>query len=85
MKEYVYTGKSSLGMHARPAGMFVKLAKQCESVIEVCKGDKRVNVSRILAVMGMGIQQGDTITLTVEGPDEETVFPQLRQICEENL
>lgn len=65
--------------------MFVKLAKQCESVIEVCKGDKRVNVSRILAVMGMGIQQGDTITLTVEGPDEETVFPQLRQICEENL
>lgn len=85
MKEYVYTVKSSLGMHARPAGMFVQLAKQSQSVIEVCKDGRRVNVSRILAVMGMGIQQGDTITLTVEGPDEETVFPRLRQICEENL
>ncbi|MBU5435072.1 HPr family phosphocarrier protein [Pseudoflavonifractor sp. MSJ-37] len=85
MKEYTYQVKNELGMHARPAGMFVKLAKQSQSVIEIQKGDKKVNVSRLLAVMGMGIRQGDTITLTVDGPDEEQVFPEVQKVCDEIL
>lgn len=85
MKEYTYTVKNELGMHARPAGMFVKLAKQYHSIIEISKGEKKANVSRILAVMGMGIKQGDAITITVEGDDEQEVFPQIQQICEEIL
>lgn len=85
MKEFSYTVKSQLGMHARPAGMFVKLAKQCHSIIEISFNEKKVNVSRILAVMGMGIKQGDTVTISAEGEDEQKVCEQLREICEEVL
>ena len=38
VKEITYTVKSELGMHARPAGMFAKLTKQCHSIIEISKG-----------------------------------------------
>jgi len=85
VKEYTYTVKSELGMHARPAGMFVKLAKQVQSAIEIEKDGKKVNAGRLLAVMGMGIKQGDSITFFMDGPDEEEVVPKVREICEEIL
>ena len=85
MKEYSYTVKSELGMHARPAGMFAKLAKQSQSVIQLGKDGKLVNASRLLAVMGMGIRQGNSVSFTIEGPDEEEVFTQVCQICDEAL
>lgn len=85
VKEITYTVKSELGMHARPAGMFARLTKQCHSIIEISKGEKKASANRILAVMGMGIKTGDTITITAEGEDEQEVSRQIRQICEENL
>lgn len=85
MEEYTHKVKNSLGMHARPAGMFVKLSKQYRSVVYIGKGDKSANVNRILAVMGMGIQQGDEVRFTANGEDEHEVLEEIRKICAEIL
>ena len=85
MEKYTHIVQNELGMHARPAGQFVKLAGRRNSVIEIHKGEKAVNVNRILAVMGLGIRQGDQIDFTVCGEDEAEAVMELKQICEENL
>lgn len=85
MEEYALTVQNPLGMHARPAGMLVKLSKSYRSTIEIRKGGQSVNVGRILAVMGLGIQQGDEITFTVSGADEREAMAQVREICREIL
>lgn len=72
-------------MHARPAGMLVKLSKAHHSTIEIWKDGKAVNVSRILAVMGLGIKQGDEIRFTVSGEDEHEAMERVREICTEIL
>jgi len=85
MREYEHTVLNELGMHARPAGLFVRLAKDHQSRIEISKGAESVNVIRILAVMGMNIRQGDQIRITVDGADEDQVLPEVRRICRESL
>jgi len=85
MREYEHTVLNELGMHARPAGLFVRLAKDHQSRIEISKGAESVNAIRILAVMGMNIRQGDQIRITVDGADEDQVLPEVRRICRESL
>ena len=66
MKQFQYTIKDELGVHARPAGLLVKLAKQYTSAITIEKNGKTCDMRKLMAVMGMGIRQGETITVTAE-------------------
>ena len=61
MKEFDYTIKDAVGIHARPAGQLVKLAKGLDSTITITKADKTVNVTQLMKLMGMGIKCGDTV------------------------
>lgn len=70
MKTFEYTIKDTLGIHARPAGMLAKTAKALDSEITVTKGEKTVDVTRLLAVMGLGIKCGDTIKININGGNE---------------
>ncbi len=70
MKTFEYTIKDTLGIHARPAGMLAKAAKALDSEITVTKGEKTVDVTRLLAVMGLGIKCGDTIKININGGNE---------------
>lgn len=58
MKEFDYTIKDAVGIHARPAGQLVKLAKGLDSTITITKADKTVNVTQLMKLMGMGIKCG---------------------------
>ena len=64
MKQFQYTIKDEPGVHARPAGLLVKLAKQYTSTITIEKNGKTCDMRKLMAVMGMGIRQGETITVT---------------------
>ena len=75
MKEFTYTIQEAVGIHARPAGLLVKEVKKYESTVTITKGDKSVNALKLMALMGMGVKCGDTVTVTVEGADEETALP----------
>jgi phosphocarrier protein len=85
MKEFTYTVKDKVGIHARPAGMLVKLVKEYSSDVYIEKGDKRIKADRLIAVMNMGIKQGDTVTITIEGVDEEEAYKALYSFFEKNL
>lgn len=85
MKEFYYQIKDKLGIHARPAGMLVKCAKACKSNITIAKEEKTVNATRLLAVMGMAVKQGETVKVTVEGENEEQDFKTIQAFFKENL
>ena len=74
MKSFDYVITDPVGIHARPAGLLVKEIKNFTGVtVTVTKGDKSVNALKLMALMGMGIKQGDTVTVSVEGEYEEAV------------
>lgn len=85
MKTFQYEVKDELGIHARPAGMLVKVAKGFQSKVTIEKGEKSADASRLMAVMALAVKQGETVTVTVEGEDEEAAFEGVKAFFEENL
>ncbi len=85
MIQFEYTIRDPLGIHARPAGLFAKAAKEFTSTITVTRGDKSTNATKLMAIMSMGIKQGDTITLSIEGDDEAQAEVAIKQFLTENL
>ena len=66
MKQFQYTITDPVGIHARPAGLLVKAARAFQSSITVEKDGKTAAATKLMALMGMGIKQGNTVTVTVE-------------------
>lgn len=85
MKTFDFTVKEPLGIHARPAGMLTKEAKNYKSTITITKGDKTVNVLKLMALMGLGVKCGDTVTVTIEGEDEATCEPLIKEFFDANF
>ena len=85
MKQFQYTIKDELGVHARPAGLLVKLAKQYTSAITIEKNGKTCDMRKLMAVMGMGIRHGETITVTAEGGDEAAAIEAVEKFQTENV
>ena len=85
MKQFEYTIKEPVGIHARPAGLLAKEGKKYQSVITVIKGDKKSDVRKLMALMGLGVKCGETVTVTVEGADEETAAAAMQAFLESNL
>ena len=85
MKQFEYTVTEPVGIHARPAGLLTKEAKKYKSTITPTKDGKRVNVLKLMALMGLGVKCGDTVSVTVEGEDEETAAPAMEAFFKANL
>lgn len=85
MKVVTYTIKDELGIHARPAGMLVKEAAQFKSDIKIAGPKKEVDAKRIMGVMSMGVKKGETVKLTISGPDEDAAAAALEKFMHANL
>lgn len=85
MKQFQYVIKDTLGIHARPAGLLVKEAKNFSSKITLKKDEKEVDATRLMAVMALGAKKDHKITVTVEGEDEEQAAEALMKFFEEQL
>ncbi len=85
MKSINYTITDELGIHARPAGLFVKLAGGIQSDITVVKDGKEANAKRIMALMGLSATKGTEITVKVEGPDEDEAVKAVEDFLKANL
>ena len=85
MKEFQYTVKDACGIHARPAGLLVKVAKGFASTATLEKNGKTCDMRKLMAVMGMGIRQGETITVTAEGEDEAAAIEAVEKFLTENV
>lgn len=85
MREFQYTIRDSSGIHARPAGQLVQMAGGFESGITIAKGEKSADAKRIFAVMGLAAKQGETITVRINGADEEKAAADIESFLKENL
>ena len=85
MKEFTYTIKDEMGIHARPAGLFVKEAAAFPCAVTITKDGKEVDAKRIFGVMGLGVKCGQEITLKTDGEKEEEAMETLSKFFEENL
>jgi phosphocarrier protein len=85
MKTFTYTIRDELGIHARPAGMLAKTAKGFKSSVNIQKGGKEALATKVFALMGLGVKQHDTVTVKVEGPDEEAAAAAIEEFMNKNL
>lgn len=85
MKEFQYTVKDPVGIHARPAGLLAKKAKEFQSEILLEKGEKSANATRLMAVMGLCIKCNDTVTVKITGTDEERAKDEMERFFKEHL
>lgn len=85
MKSFNYTIKDKVGIHARPAGLLAKTAKEYSSEIIIEKDGKSVNVTRLMQLMSLGVKCGDTVKVSVSGDDEEAAFEAIQRFFSENL
>ena len=73
--------------HPRTSGRYAGQGGQgLESTVTIVdKNGKSVDATRLMALMGMGIKCGDTVTVKIEGTDEETAAPAMEKFFNENL
>ena len=85
MKTFEYTIKDELGIHARPAGLLVKEAKKFESECTITKDGKTKKLTQLMMLMSLGVKQGDTVTVSVDGADGDAAVASLKEFFENNL
>ncbi|MCU1482217.1 MAG: HPr family phosphocarrier protein [Subtercola sp.] len=77
---------SSHGLHARPASLFTQAVMKSGVKVNIAKPEgKQVNAASILGVISLGIESGDTVTLTAEGDNVDTVLDELVSMLERDL
>lgn len=86
MKEFTHIIANEIGLHARPAGNLVKLAKTFSSKVTIEKAGKPpVGGTALMKVMGLCAMKGDEVKITIEGEDEEKAFESIKKYMDENL
>ena len=86
MEKFEYTITDPVGIHARPAGLLVKAAKELDSEVIIEKiGGKSAAATKLMAIMGLGIKQGDTVVVNVEGGNESANASFLEKFFKDNL
>ncbi len=85
MKEFEYTVTDPVGLHARPAGLLVRKAQSLPDAITLHHGKKSADLKKLLAVMGLGVRCGDTVTVRIEGPSEERSLAEMKQVFKETV
>ena len=71
---------NKLGVHARPAALFVKIANKFESDITVERDGEQVNGKSIMGLMMLAAGQGAKLIITAEGPDAEAAVRELESL-----
>ena len=91
MKETKIVVNNKVGLHARPASLFVQEAAKYISEIKVSTEDpdtrehREANAKSILGVLTLGVFQGMEIAIQAEGEDEEGAVGALVKLVEDNF
>jgi phosphocarrier protein len=86
MKSFEYTITDEIGIHARPAGILVKEAKNYQSTITIeTAGGKTADARKLMAIMALGVKHGDIVTIKAEGDDEDNAISGMEDFFKANL
>jgi phosphocarrier protein len=72
-----FTILNKLGIHARPAAQFVKIANRYQAEVYVEKDGEEVDGKSIMGLMMLAAGNGSVITVTADGPDEGDAMREL--------
>ena len=76
---------NEVGLHARPAALFVQTANKFTSEVYIELKGVKVDGKSIMGVMSLGAFHGEEITLIVNGEDEKRAIEELSVLIEHGL
>lgn len=85
MQKFKHVIQNPQGIYADSADCLVKAAKAFESRIDLTKRSQTGDLKHIFSVVALGIQTGDEVTVTVEGPDEERAALMIKELFEQRF
>lgn len=86
MAERTATIASRVGLHARPAGLFIEAVNSQPVAVTISKdGSAPMNAASILSIMSLGAAHGDTVTLYADGEGAEQALEELVALLETDL
>jgi phosphocarrier protein HPr len=74
-----------LGMHARPAAMFVRIASRYRSEVWVEKEGEKINGKSIMGLMMLAAGQGSKLNICCEGPDADKAMEELEDLIQKKF
>ena len=77
MTEQEFKVQNRLGLHARPAAVFVQTTSKFKSSVKVRRGEQEVDGKSIMGLMMLAAEEGAELTIVVNGPDEQDVIQAL--------
>lgn len=77
MIEKVYTVSNRLGLHARPASMFVKTTSRFTSHVKIVRDDQEIDGKSIMGILMLAAGPGTELKIVAEGSDEKDVITAL--------
>jgi phosphocarrier protein len=85
MIERTVTIVNKAGLHTRPAAAIVKTASRYQSEFVIRKGVFEINGKSIIGVMTLAAEQGSTLDLVFNGPDEEAAAAAVVELFEQGF
>ena len=85
MPEITLIIENIVGLHARPASVFVRTAAGFNSEITVSHGEKTANGKSILTVLTLGAHKGAEVVVKAEGEDADAALTALKELVESNF
>ena len=76
---------NQLGIHARPAAMFVKVANKFKSEIYVEKDGERINGKSIMGLLMLAAGPGTKLTVEAEGQDATQAIDEIEDLLKRNF
>jgi phosphocarrier protein len=83
--ERIFVINNKLGLHARPAAVFVQTANRFEAKVEVQKEDLKIDGKSIMGIMTLAAEMGSSITVRVTGKDAAPAMEALAKLIESNF
>jgi phosphocarrier protein HPr len=74
--------RNQLGLHARACALFVKTASRFKSEVLVSRDDLEVNGKSIMGVMMLAAEEGATIVVKAQGPDEGDALTAIQELVD---
>ena len=74
--------RNKMGLHARPAALFVETASRYRSDIWLSKDGVEVNGKSIMGILMLAAESGHEIELKVDGKDEEEALEELTELLD---
>jgi len=85
MPEIKLVIRNKVGLHARPAVLFVQAAQKFQSEVRLLKDGKEGNAKSFKSVLALAVNQNDEVVVRAEGADAEAALAALTQLAEANF